>query len=270
VTTRVRAIIITIALIFIFALLQFLEIGQLIPLDENITKALIVSVFFYISMYWVLNFNIRGIRFITILGYSAIIIFIQALFLQLVVFQDIGRISEKTFSVFVLLVFGLSVHFLILTTNILNVSYISKIPLAQAAKAANFIYTLFGAYFAYLLIFKAGVEELIQFLLFAGVTIFLTANIFWFKKESTRQLIGESAAVVLSMVTLYVIFIIWPLSVEVATMFYIIVYYVLIGLGLEERETTSALMRVEYITLFVIVVLLLLKVAVWGINGSVI
>lgn len=267
---RTRAIVLTIVFLFVYAVLQFVDLGRFIPSNQEIVKAFIVAVFFFVGLYWALVFNIKGIRFVTILGYSSFIVFVQSLFLELVVFQHLGRISEKTISAFVLLTFGLTIYFLILTINILNVSHISKIPLAQAAKAANFLYTLFGVYFSFLLLLKSGGGEIIKFLMFIIIVLLLTLNIFWFKKESLRQLWGETFAVVVMMATLYLIFLMWPIPVEVAAMFDIVIFYTLLGLGLEERETTSVVMRLEYLILVIIAVFILLKLTIWGINGSVI
>lgn len=267
-TLRTKAIILTLLFIFTYTVLQIVDLGKAVSLNQEIVKALLVSFLFFFGLYWVLGFNIKGIRFITILGYSSFLVFIMSLFLELIVFQHIGRISEKTISLLVLSVFGLALYFLILTVNILNVSYISRIPLAQAAKAANFLYTLFGAYFSTLLLLRSGVGEILQLVSFTLTILLLTLNIFWFKKESIRQLVGETSAVVLCMFTLYLVFMMWPLSVEVASMFYIVVFYILLGLGLEERETTSMIMRVEYMILLAVAVFFLLKLAVWGINGT--
>jgi len=267
-TLRTRAIILSVLFLFVFAILQVIDIGRVVNLNEDIFKALFLSTVFFIGLYWVLAFNIKGIRFVTILGYSSFLIFIQSLFLELIVFQHLGRISEKTISFFVLLLFGLGIYFLILTLNILNVSYLARIPLAQAAKAANFLYTLFGAYFSFLLLLRSGIEEIFKLVFFTCITMLLTLNIFWFKKESQRQLFGETGAVVLMMVTLYLVLLMWPLTVEVGAMFEIVVFYVLLGLGLEERETTSVVMRVEYMVLVFVAALILLKLVSWGINGS--
>lgn len=267
---RRKSVFFTIFFIAQYIVLQVVDLTTLISVDEKIVKALFSSIIFLLGLYWVLGFKIKGIRFITILGYSAFIVFVQSLFLELIVFQDLGRISEKTLSLLILFVFGLSVYFLILTVNILNVSYISKIPLAQAAKAANFIYTLFSAYFSFLLLSRADTLIWYKLIAFTVVIFLLTLNIYWFKKESARQLFGETFSVVLMMITIFLIFIIWPLSVEVSTMFYTIVFYILLGLGLEQRETTSFVMRVEYFVLFVFALLILLKLTSWGINGPMI
>jgi hypothetical protein len=265
---RTKATILTIFFIIVFSALQFVDFSKITSIDPNILSALIVSTVIYLGLYWTLGFEIKGFRFVTILGAAAFIVFIQSLFLDLIVLQDVVRISEKTFSIVVIAVFGLSVHFLILTSNILNKSYISQIPLAQAAKAAYFIYTLFAGYFAMLLILKSGISLYLQPILFISMIFFLTINIFWHKKESFRQLIGETSAVVLFMLTVYMVLLPWPLAVEVASMFYVVIYYVLLGLGLEVRETTSFVMRVEYAVLFLVAVILLLNIAVWGINGT--
>jgi hypothetical protein len=266
---RTRAFVLTLLFIFVFVLLQTIDLSRVTSFNQEVLKALAVSLVFLGGLYWVLHFKVKGIRLITILGYSSYLVFIQSLFLELIVFQNVGRISEKTVSIIILIIFGLLIHFLILTVNILNVSYISNIPLAQAAKAANFLYTLSGAYFSFLLILRSGAGAFWKLIAFTAVVFLLTLNLFWFKKESFRQLIGETVAVVFALVTLFVGFLLWPLPVEVSTMFYMIVFYILLGLGLEERETTSTLMRVEYAALLGIAVFLLLKLAVWGINGPI-
>jgi hypothetical protein len=267
---RTKVIILTIVTVLIFLLLQVLDLSRVIATNTELFKALIVSAVFLIGLYWAIGFKVQGSRFVTILGYSTYLVFIQSLFLELIVFQNVGRISEKTASFAILVVFAFSIYFLTLTVNILNLSYLSNIPLAKAAKAANFVYTLFGAYFSFLLIFRAGLDTWVRLAVFLFVIILLTFSIFWFKQESKKQLLGETIVVVLTMFTFALIFMIWPFPVEVATMFYTIIFYILIGLGLEERDTTSKVMRAEYIVLIIIAVLLVLKLASWGINGTLI
>lgn len=266
---RTKAGILTISLIFLFFILQIVDLGSIVSFNEEITKALIISVYFFFGLFWVFGFNIKGIRFLTILGHSSYIVFIQSLFIELIVFQDVGRISEKTISLVILLLWGVSIYLLILTANILNVSYVSRIPLAQAAKASNFLFNLFAAYFSFLLVLRLGTIEIYKMFLFLGVVFILTLNMFWFKRESRRQLFGETIAVVIFMMMLFLMMMVWPIPVELAALFYIVVFYILVSLGLEERETTSVLMRVEYIILLIISVFLLLRMSIWGINGSI-
>jgi len=268
-TLRNKTFILTVIFIFLYLLLQIIDLERFIDIDQELVKAFITAIFFFLGLYWVLDFNIKGIRFITLLGYSSYIVFIESLFLELIIFQSVGRISEKTISLLVLIIYAFNIYTLILTINILNVSYISSIPLAQAAKAANFLYTLFGSYFSFLIILRSGLNIPIKIIVYLVVTFILTLNIFWFKKESFRQLFGETFAVILIMCTLFLVLSIWPISVELATMLYTIVYYILLGLGLEERETTSAIMNLEYILLLLIAIFFLFKLTVWGINGPI-
>jgi len=264
---RTKSIVVTIIFTFLYLVLQIIDFRQVVSVDQDVLKAFIVAFVFLLGLYWVLGFKIRGIRLITILGYSSYLVFIQSLFLELIIFQNVGRISEKTLSLLILIVFAFSVYFLILTMNILNISYVSRIPLAQAAKAANFLYTLIGAYFSFLIVLRSGIDFYFKIIAFLLVIFLLTLNLFWFKKESIRQLFGETIAVVAVMLLLFIVLLLWPLSVELSTMFFTIVFYILLSLGLEERETTSALVSFEYIILLGVAIVLLLRLTVWGING---
>lgn len=266
---RTKAVLTTSIFLLVYGVLQFIELPEQIQINQLLVKAVVVALLFFFGLYWVLGFNVKGIRFLTILGNASVLVFIQALFLEVIVFQNVGRISQKTFSLGVLLLFGVALYFLILTVNILNVSFVSDIPLARAAKASNFIYTLLSAYFAFLLILKSGVVLPIQIAIFVFIIFFLTFNTFWFKRESRKQHFWETVAVVVCMIALYSILLLWPLSVEISAMIFTVVYYVLLGLGIEERATTSTLMRVEYLAVLILALFLLLKLANWGINGPI-
>ena len=266
---RTKAVVLSIIFVFVFALLQVIDLSEVWALKQEITKALIMTIVFFIGLYWVLGFKVRGIRFITILGYPSFIIFIQTLFIELIIFQNVARITAKTASMGVLVIFAVSTYLLILTINILNVSHVKRIPLVQAAKAANFLYALFSAYFAFLLILRSVIDDIPRIMLLVFVSFFITLSVFWFKRESLRQWLGETLVVVFCLATVFLIFMLWPLSVEVSGMFYIVVFYILLGLGLEERETTSLLMRIEYFLLIIFAIIFVLKFAVWGINGSI-
>ncbi|MBU0975936.1 MAG: hypothetical protein ABIE03_03330 [Patescibacteria group bacterium] len=267
---RSKAISLSVAFVLVFFVTRFLDLEKFFGVNNEILRALIVSLVFFAGLSWVLNFKVKGIRVFTILGHSAFIVFIQTLFLELIVFQDASRISEKTISLLILFFWGVVIYFLVLTVNILNVSFISQIPLGQAAKASSFVYYLFTAYFAFLLVLRSGAPLHMKLLLFVVVIVINTVTTFWFKKESNKQLLTESGAVIFFMITVFVLMMIWPLPVELASMFLIIIYYILIGLGLEERETTSLLIRVEYFVILIFAVIFLLKLSIWGINGTIV
>ncbi len=268
-TLRTKAVILTILFLILYVGLQVPQFMSIEILNPELVRAFLVSFFFFIVLWWVLGFRVKGVRFITILGYPSFIVFVQSLFLELIIFQNVERLTAKTASLIILLIFGGAIYLLILTVNILNISYLKRIPLAQAAKAANFLYALFTTYFAYLLILRAGVGEFLQIIMLSLTTFYIALNVFWFKKESRRQWLGETIAAVFTMAFLFVVFLLWPISAELASMIYIIVFYILLGLGLEERETTSTLMRLEYLGLLIVAIILMLHFAVWGINGAV-
>ena len=270
ISLRTKAVISAFMTAMLIGALQFLDVSFLPGINQNIIRSLIAALFFAFSLEWVLNYNIRGIRLITLLTYSSFLVFIYSLFLELIVLQDSARISERTFSIFVLLSFFISIYLLILTVNILNVSYISKIPLARAAKAANFLYTLLGAYLSFLLVARSGIFSPLKVIGMTLSVFLFSLNIMWFKKESRKQLWGESIALTLAMFTMFVVFLLWPVSAELYSMFFIIVFYILLNLSLEERTSTGFLLKLEYVVLFLLAFILLLKITVWGINGSII
>ncbi|MDD3648213.1 MAG: hypothetical protein PHS44_07010 [Candidatus Dojkabacteria bacterium] len=267
---RTKAIVLSLTFVFVFFVIRFLDLERFLRINNEVLRAVLVSLVFFGGLAWVLNFRVKGVRVLTVLGHSAFTVFIQSLFLELIIFQDASRISEKTISLLILLVWGIVIYFLILTVNILNISFISQIPLGQAAKASSFVYYLFTAYFAFLLILKSGADLPVKLIFFIIVISINTITTFWFKKESSKQLLTESGAVIIFMLTVFVLLVIWPLPVELASMFLIIIYYILLGLGLEQRETTSLLMRIEYFIILGFAVVFLLKLSIWGINGTII
>jgi len=266
-TTRTKALISAFLSGSVLLALQFLNF-EIKYINIHILKSSIVAIIYFISINWVLDYKIKGIRFITIAGYSTFLVFIFSLFLELGVFQNIERISQKTISFLILLIFSIGVYFLNLTINILNISYVSRIPLAQAAKATNFIYTLFGGYFSFLVVLRIGGNQLIKIPILTLIVFILTLNIFWFKKESNKQLLGETVTLTVFMLSMFVFMSFWPVKAEVLSMFYILIFYILLNLGLEERETATWLMYLEYLVLIFFFIIYLLKTTVWGINGT--
>lgn len=264
---RLKAVIAAITTVGSFLLLQVIDLSTLTNITPEVLNSIVVSVLFLIGLLWVLNFRLRGFRILSLLLYPSFLVFIISLFLGLAILQNNQRISQKTLSVLIILLFAVFVYFLILTINILNKSYISEIPLAKAAKAANFIFTLFGAYLSFMQIFRAEVHVFFKMFAFFLLTFLFAFNLFWFKGESKRQLIGETWAVTFTMLASFVLLLMWPISVELAALFHIIVYYILVGLGLEERESTSKLMRLEYYILLLVVVFFVFQLTQWGVNG---
>jgi hypothetical protein len=72
------------------------------------------------------------------------------------------------------------------------------------------------------------------------------------------------------MVFIFLILNLWPIDVFNFALFLVLVYYMCLGVALEIREIISRWIWYEYFAIFLVILILLLSTASWGINGTII
>jgi hypothetical protein len=168
----------------------------------------------------------------------------------------------------IIIIYGLGIYSLCLTTNIYTVSTIRTIALLRAAHGVGFVLTLF----AFFLLFDA-ILSIRTNILFNGGAVFLLSIIlfyqsFWsielektFNKKTfdlaliSSLIIGEVA------ISLYF----WPVTVVVGSLFLTVSCYMLLGLGqahLEGRLFSQTIR--EYLVLGLLVFIGMLFATHWG------
>ncbi|KXK09582.1 MAG: hypothetical protein QY330_01955 [Candidatus Dojkabacteria bacterium] len=270
ISTRTRIAVISSLLTVAYVLLQQRDFRVLLDIDFPFDpiKPVLLAILIYLGAYWALFFKVRGERFITILLFPAIGVFSISLFAELIiltVFSELGQLSLILVSA---VFFWLFSYIILLTVNILNAAYNNPIPLLQAARAAQFVLTLVISYFFFFLLFSNDIFlpfRLIAIHLISGLLVYITLwslDLFFYQRLTVSLAMGTITSFAAAIVS------IWPVSAPYLALAQSIVLYICLGISLEVRDIISKWIWIEYLSLFVLIVIMLALVAEWGINGT--
>ncbi len=269
-TTRARAIILTIFITLLFAVsaeINFLEILK-IELPFDFIRLLVLSFVYYLGLFWVLNFRVKGERFITILLFPSLSLFIITLYVELIINSVLDSVDRLFIRFLASVVITVVVYILTLTVNILNVGFIEKIPLSQAGRASHYVLTLIINYLFLSLLFSNSLYIYIKFfLLFVFVYLFTSISL-WTIDLRFKHRVLSSLAISISMLIFSLVLSIWPISSEYMSLILSLIYYMTLGLALEVREVLNVKVWFEYTFLYAGIIVILFLIAEWGINGQ--
>lgn len=136
-----------ISFVFITLCLLFLNIARFsgFVLYGSIVFIMLV---YYFLLYWLLNFDVSVQGFITILLLPTI-----TLGAYMLIYYNFIRDLAVLYRIVFTFVFIVLQYYLVLTQNILNLSYFTNVGLSQAALVANNFYTILSFFFVNLSIF---------------------------------------------------------------------------------------------------------------------
>jgi hypothetical protein len=149
----------------------------------------------------------------------------------------------------------------------LNTSYIQNIPLAQAAKAAVFILSLLDGFLVFFMLFTNDINVIYRIGSVFLIVILLSYISLWSVElnKSNRLIVALAVAVVLTLLS--GIISMWPISAPYLALVLTLVFYIFMNISLEMREIISTFIWIEYSVLFSLIVLLIIVLSEWGING---
>jgi hypothetical protein len=140
----------------------------------------------------------------------------------------------------IILLFGVGIYSISLTSNVLSVSVFKKIALARAAKGVSFVLTLFTLFLLYdaILSLKAGLLLVSAAIFAVSFPMFLQG--LWISKitkEIGKELTIYSVVFSWLLATGGALIYFWPVTVVVGSLFLTVAVYVLLGLGQAKLES---------------------------------
>jgi len=223
----------------------------------------------YLGTYWALFFKVKQERFLTILLFPSLAVMAGAFFSGLLVTYvfPIGA-GQITLKLSTTMIVGLFTYISLLTVNILNAHYLGKIPLGQAAKASYFVLSLLTSYIVYFILLSNDFNPLIK----GGVIFLFTSLIAYMTLWSIEYNRKERAIVAFAMGLLLMfgqlILAVWPINPTYLALILNLVFYFTLNMAMEMREMLGKWIWLEYAALFIFILLVLLILGEWGINGS--
>lgn len=270
--TRNRIMILTTILSIAYVVVQEIDFRVLLDLNLNFdpVSPLILAILIYLGTFWTLFFKVRGERFITVLLFPAISVFALSLLAELItasVFSNVGQFGIVFMSAIIHWVF---IYVTLLTVNILNTAYLEDIPLGQAARAAQFVLILVIGYVYFFILFSNDIFILFRLGGLAMISFLLMYIALWSIKLKISQRLIASANIALFILLAAAVLSIWPVTAPYIALVLSLILYINLGISLEIREIISKWIMIEYISLFFLIVIMLILVAEWGINGVII
>lgn len=230
-----------------------------------------VSIALFVFTLWVLFFKVKRTAIFTIAAFPSLAV-IPYLIVSLSILISINSNFNKTiFAGAVAIGFSIIVYLLVLTANILNGSLYMQLPLEQAGKAAQFIFSLISSYLILIYVFASNQSILLRIILSSMFILYFSYSSIWMNKNvSLKQVTIRSFSIFLVMILTIVLLSIWPIESAYAILAASVVYYILLNIALEIRSKLGRAVWIEYGVLLSLVLILLLTNGDWGINGTLI
>lgn len=273
ISTRTRIFIVTalVGLFYFFSMeINFSQIfGLHWGLSFDPMRLVILGLIIYLGTYWALFFKVKNERFLTILLFPTLAVMTGSFFNQLIIAyvfpSGVEGVTLKIVST--ILVIGFS-YISILTVNILNADYLNDIPLGQAAKAAYFVQSLFTAFIIYFILLSNDLPMIIKSATVFGLTFLIVYMCLW-SIEYNRQQRGIVAFAIGLLIMLgQIILTAWPLNPTYLALILNFIFYFTLNMAMETREKLSKWIWIEYASLYFFILMILILLGEWGINGS--
>ena len=268
-STRTRIIIVSLLIAIIYFVSSNIEFGAIDISGKRVDllKALVFAVITYLGALWSLFFKIRGERYFTLLLFPSLGVLLISLLGELIVITILSGLGQAAVIASSTIFIGLYVYIVLLTVNILNKSYLENIPLALAARGALFILALIDAYLVFFMAFSNDLNILIRLFIVFITSSSLINICLWNVEYSFRSRMLVAGSVSLLLCFLAFVLSLWPLIPPYLALVMALFFYVFLNISMEIREIIGRWIWIEYITLFVLILLFLLLLPEWGING---
>lgn len=252
-----------------------LNINQIDESSDNIKSIITVSgvaaVLLFILNNWVLFFKVKRKALLTIAAFPSVIIIPYLVLFLSILFTLNSYVTKFGFSFVISIGLIFITYLLILTTNILNGSLQFTLPLEQAGKASQFIFSLLSTYLMLIFIFSSNYNLVIRLVvLMAFVFYFTYSCIFLIKGLSEYQAIIRTIVVDVIMGVAILVLSVWPADSVYIILSIAVIYYILLNITLEIRNKLGKEIWVEYSVLLLLITFILFTNAVWGIKGTII
>lgn len=212
----------------------------------------------YFGLYWVLEFNVIGLRLIFVFLLPIIFTF---LFVQrLLSIWGGGAIS---FPIAVL--FSLLTYILILTANILNVASVKKIPLLQVAQTSLYFFSTVTIFFAFDAVQGLEMGTVLDLFIVALVGFLITYQLMWFIMESRRDLINAVLMIDLALMMIFFTLSFFPIPYMLYNLILAAVFYVLSGLFMHSaKKSLTRSVVIEHVVVIAVISIISILSLDWG------
>ena len=236
-----------------------------------LSRGMLIGVIIFVGTSFVLGFHFSSLE-TTVLSFYPSIVIIPYLFLTYsFLIAESFEINKLILSVIFSLILYVISYFVILTTNILNTSISVKIPLEQAARASQFIFSLISSYIILVLFFGAAYNFFEKIILIVPPIFYLTFSaILMLENITSKQAIIRSLSITFALIYGIFVLSIWPINYIYSILTIAVCFYILLSVALEIRTKINIYVWIEYGVLGFLIAFLLILNSNWGISGTLI
>lgn len=226
-----------------------------------------------ISTFWVLLFRLSNVR-VFFLGLYPSVLLIPFLLLLLSIFfqqENIGFLLGLILSTIIGISYYVILYFTFLTINILNNSLQYTLPLAQAAKAVQFIFSLISTYVLFTLIYSSSTSPVENAGLIVPFVFFFTfSSNMLIENLPLQRVLTRSFAISIVLSFASFTFSMWPVDTVYVILASAVLYYIALSVSLEFKQAIHKYSTAEYSALVLLIFIIFVLNSDWGIIGSVI
>lgn len=237
--------------------------------ETALIVAIGLSVVLSIFTTWIFLFKVRSIKEIILVLYVGVVNFSYLFITLSLLYGSEVPVGRFFLSALISVGFYIFFYLLFLTVNILYNSLSYELPLEQAAKAAQFIFSLIAAYLLLIVVFSGEYRLLDKTVVMAFfIGFYSLSSIIMLKNIKFKDAFLRTLSI--TMVIMFAIFVIsmWPVNFIYGILAIAVIYYILLSISLENRHTLTKYTWVEYTVLLGLILSLFLLTSTWGINGT--
>jgi hypothetical protein len=234
-----------------------------LELKNTTLFAVLIASAVYFGLYWILEFNVVGLRLIFVFLLPVIFnfLFAESIFNSA---YDLG--NWDGLNLIIALFFGFANYILILTANILNVASVKKIPLLQVAQTSLYFFTVFTCFLAFDALQSLEQSTVLDILILIVVLFVLIYQLLWFVVDSRKILFFTTLLLDLALVLTYFVLSFWPIPYLLVNLILSAVLYVLCGLVMHSAKKSLDKSTIfEYVMVLLIVIVITYYSLDWGI-----
>lgn len=181
--------------------------------------------------------------------------------------ESLSSIRGSLLSIILITIYFIGTYFLLLNSNLLNISLVTSIPLERASKTAQYISSVLISYLSLYTIIASNLDWYIKIALLSTSIYIFNYQLIWFNNFNKIHKIKLINTLTILIIILCFALLTWPITPQNYSLIITIISYVIWGIYLENHDKLSGSTWLEYIALISLGLFFIISSATWGIFG---
>lgn len=181
--------------------------------------------------------------------------------------ESLSSIRGSLLSIILITIYFIGTYFLLLNSNLLNISLVTSIPLERASKTAQYISSVLISYLSLYTIVASNLDWYIKIALLSISIYIFNYQLIWFNNFNKIHKIKLINTLSILIIILCFALLTWPITPQNYSLIIAIISYVIWGIYLENHDKLNGSTWLEYIALISLGLFFIISSATWGIFG---